>query len=84
MLTRLRQLALHPGLLPASYLEELRAGDDNSESDQPLQPVTPEEKARLQDMLAQAVEECEECPICFSLLDDARITKCTHKFCVGW
>lgn len=84
MLTRLRQLALHPGLLPVNYLEELRAVDSVSSVDQPALPVTPEQKLKLQDLLAQAIEDCEECPICFNVLDDARITSCAHMFCVGW
>ncbi|KAF6760296.1 P-loop containing nucleoside triphosphate hydrolase protein [Ephemerocybe angulata] len=84
MLTRLRQLALHPGLLPANYLQELRAADEAStKADGPVQAITQEEKLRLQDLLAQAIEDCEECPICFNLLDDARITSCAHMFCVG-
>ncbi|KAJ2925137.1 hypothetical protein H1R20_g11960, partial [Candolleomyces eurysporus] len=83
MLTRLRQLALHPGLLPANYLEELKAAEENSKGDKPAIPVTPEQKLKLQDMLAQAIEDCEECPICFNVLDDARITSCAHMFCVG-
>jgi SWI/SNF-related matrix-associated actin-dependent regulator of chromatin subfamily A3 len=84
MLTRLRQLALHPGLLPTNYLEELKAAEENSKGDKPALPVTPEQKLKLQDMLAQAIEDCEECPICFNVLDDARITSCAHMFCVGW
>ncbi|KAF8967874.1 SNF2 family N-terminal domain-containing protein [Flammula alnicola] len=68
MLTRMRQIALHPGLVPAKYLEELRSV----------------EKSRLQDLLAQAIEDCEECPICFSVLpNDARITTCAHIFCLA-
>jgi len=87
MLTRLRQLALHPGLLPTNYLEELRASENTeaeSSGNQPSAPITEEEKLRLQDLLAQAIEDCEECPICFSLLEDARITRCAHMFCVTW
>lgn len=85
MLTRLRQLALHPGLLPVNYLEELRAADAaTANAGKPQNPLSPEEKLKLQDMLAQAIEDCEECPICFNLLDDAKITSCAHRFCVSW
>ncbi|KAL0956474.1 hypothetical protein HGRIS_002620 [Hohenbuehelia grisea] len=79
MLTRLRQLALHPGLVPANYIEDLKNRQDSA--DAPTITITPEVKARLQAMLAQAIEDSEECPICFSILDDARITPCTHHFC---
>ncbi|KAJ3534925.1 hypothetical protein NMY22_g6710 [Coprinellus aureogranulatus] len=85
MLTRLRQLVLHPGLLPANYLDELNAAEAASaETDKPAKPLTPDEKFKLQDALLQAIEDCEECPICFNLLqDDSRITSCAHKFCVA-
>jgi SWI/SNF-related matrix-associated actin-dependent regulator of chromatin subfamily A3 len=86
MLTRLRQVSLHPGLVPPDYLEELRsARDADAHSDGGSQTlVTPEEKHRLQSVLSQAIEDCEECPICFNVLEDARITNCSHMFCVTW
>ena len=31
----------------------------------PVTEVSPEEKARLQEVLFQAVQDSEECPICF-------------------
>ncbi|KAF8638068.1 hypothetical protein AX16_010700 [Volvariella volvacea WC 439] len=80
MLTRLRQLALHPGLVPKSYLDGLRLGSDLSGHGKVV--LSPEEKARLQRILAQAIEDCEECPICFSVLENARITSCAHCFCL--
>lgn len=83
MLTRMRQLALHPGLLPSNYLEELRKTDDDGAADS-ISPLTPTEKLRLQDILAKAVEDCEECPICFDILNSPRITYCSHKFCLAW
>lgn len=83
MLTRMRQLALHPGLIPTNYLEELQA--DDTDDDTPKQvAVTPEEKARLQCLLVQAIEEYQECPICFGILNEPRITSCTHMFCLPW
>ncbi|KAH9998504.1 SNF2 family N-terminal domain-containing protein [Russula compacta] len=80
MLTRLRQLALHPGLIPSDYVEQLRCMED--QEDCKIQ-VTPEEKERLQSLLLQAIEDNEECPICFGILDDPRITACSHMFCLA-
>ncbi|EPQ57350.1 hypothetical protein GLOTRDRAFT_74086 [Gloeophyllum trabeum ATCC 11539] len=80
MLTRLRQLALHPGLVPVNYLEQLRAAEQNGDAPPPV-VLTPKEKIRLQSALAQAIEDNEECPICFSILSDPRITSCGHPFC---
>lgn len=81
MLTRLRQLVLHPGLIPSDYVEQLRCIED--QEDCKIQ-VTPEEKERLQNLLLQAIEDNEECPICFGILDDPRITACSHTFCLAW
>jgi SWI/SNF-related matrix-associated actin-dependent regulator of chromatin subfamily A3 len=78
----MRQLVLHTGLVPASYIEELRANDgveDNTNTSAIV--ITPADKVWLQAKLAQLLEECEECPICFGLLEDARITSCGHAFC---
>lgn len=83
MLTRMRQLVLHPALIPPNYLEELRK-DDNGDEPFPVAPLTQEKKLRLQAVLAQAIEDCEECPICFDILNDPRITYCTHRFCFAW
>lgn len=81
MLTRLRQLALHPGLIPIDYVDQLRHMDEDNDS---VMLVNPEGKARLQSLLLQAIEDCEECPICFGVLDDPRITACSHRFCLAW
>ncbi|EGO00039.1 hypothetical protein SERLA73DRAFT_167889 [Serpula lacrymans var. lacrymans S7.3] len=78
MLTRLRQLALHPGLVPSDYLEQLRANEDAPHA---AIEITPAEKLRLQALLAQLIEDSEECPICFSILTEPRITSCAHSFC---
>ena len=84
MLTRMRQIALHPGLVPENYLEELRATEASEGVSKPI-VITPVERLRLQYALAQAIEDCEECPICFGVLpDDARITSCAHMFCLAW
>jgi SWI/SNF-related matrix-associated actin-dependent regulator of chromatin subfamily A3 len=84
MLTRMRQIALHPGLVPANYLEELRAAEASEGVSKPI-VITPAERVRLQYVLAQAIEDCEECPICFGVLpNDARITSCAHMFCLVW
>ncbi|KAJ7072219.1 SNF2 family N-terminal domain-containing protein [Mycena amicta] len=75
ILTRMRQAVLHTALVPNNYLEQLRA-DDASDA-----PPEPKDKLQLQAKLNQAIEECEECPICFSELEDPRITSCGHVFC---
>ncbi|KAI9463683.1 SNF2 family N-terminal domain-containing protein [Lactarius psammicola] len=81
MLTRLRQLALHPGLIPSDYVDQLqRTEEDNN--DRTVQ-LTPEEKARMQRLLVQAIEDNEECPICFGVLSEPRITACSHWFCLA-
>lgn len=83
----MRQLALHPGLIPANYLEQLRraeeAGTDSVASQANIQ-LKPEDKLRLQGILAQAIEDNEECPICFGIFDQPRITSCSHMFCLPW
>ncbi len=85
LLTRMRQLALHPGLLPTNYLEQLRSDNQAVEEDGPTPvQITPQEKTRLQGLLSQAIEDCEECPICFGILSEPRITFCGHMFCLPW
>ncbi|KAJ3993334.1 SNF2 family N-terminal domain-containing protein [Lentinula boryana] len=80
MLTRMRQLALHPALLPRDYLDQLKQIDVGKSNHI---EVTPEVKQRLQARLSQAIEECEECPICFSVPAEVeiKITSCSHVFC---
>ncbi|TFY76637.1 hypothetical protein EWM64_g7375, partial [Hericium alpestre] len=80
LLTRLRQIALHPGLVPADYVEQLKRSEEEGG---PVIQITPEEKTRLQGILAQAIEDNEECPVCFGILDDPRITSCAHRFCLA-
>ncbi|KAI0702988.1 SNF2 family N-terminal domain-containing protein [Cerioporus squamosus] len=82
LLTRMRQLALHPGLLPPNYLEQLRSADHNDEGAPAPVQITGQDKIRLQNILAQAIEDCEECPICFGILNEPRITYCGHMFCL--
>ncbi len=82
MLTRLRQLALHPGLIPSDYVDQLqRTEEDNNDR---MVQLTPEEKACVQRLLVQAIEDEEECPICFGVLSEPRITACSHWFCLAW
>ncbi|KAK7472758.1 hypothetical protein VKT23_000868 [Stygiomarasmius scandens] len=76
LLTRLRQLALHPGLLPPNYLEQL-----DSDGTPEIAEITPEVKEKLQDRLAQFIEDSEECPICLNPPNDPKITRCAHIFC---
>lgn len=85
MLTRLRQIALDRSLVPTRYLEDLRAAakaHQHSVAAPAASNISPEEKSRLQDLLAQAIKDCEECPICFEALTDPRITTCAHRFCL--
>ncbi|KAF5380521.1 hypothetical protein D9615_004518 [Tricholomella constricta] len=82
MLTRMRQLALHPGLVPHNYLEDLRKmGADGDATPRQVSQLTPSETLRLRCLLGQALEDFEECPVCFCVLNDARITSCGHIFC---
>ncbi|KDQ28039.1 hypothetical protein PLEOSDRAFT_1042220, partial [Pleurotus ostreatus PC15] len=82
LLTRLRQLALHPNLIPRSFLEELRRSDLEDE-DKPSIELTPDLRVRLQSVLAQAIEDNEECAVCFDVLSEPRITPCAHCFCLA-
>ncbi|CCM03320.1 uncharacterized protein FIBRA_05448 [Fibroporia radiculosa] len=82
MLTRMRQLALHPGLVPADYIEQLRNAD-RAENEPVSLHITPEDKIRLQGILAKGIEDNEECPICFDIMDSPRITGCAHMFCLS-
>ncbi|TCD63046.1 hypothetical protein EIP91_006059 [Steccherinum ochraceum] len=82
MLTRMRQLVLHPGLIPRNYLQQLQAAEDGEDlAPKPAIQLKPEDRIRLQGILAQAIEDNEECPICFDILNQPRITSCSHAFC---
>ena len=82
MLTRLRQLVLHPGLIPRDYMDQLKCTEEDNNDR--IMPLTPEQKTRLQRLLLQAIEDDEECPVCFDVLRDPRITACSHWFCLAW
>ncbi|KAL1660706.1 SNF2 family N-terminal domain-containing protein [Schizophyllum commune] len=81
MLTRMRQLALHPALIPPDYVEQLKAGQEQNGAI-PVKVISAADKARLQAILARHIEDCEECPICFTIPNDPRITSCAHMFCL--
>jgi SWI/SNF-related matrix-associated actin-dependent regulator of chromatin subfamily A3 len=85
MLTRLRQLVLHPALIPRDYVEILcyaaQHGKDELTS---VINTTAQDRVRLQSVLAQMIEDNEECPICMGILQDPRITGCGHSFCLAW
>ncbi|TFK44820.1 SNF2 family N-terminal domain-containing protein [Crucibulum laeve] len=83
MLTRMRQIALHPDMVPPNYLEQLRAAEANDDIPARVKPLSADSKLHLQGLLAQAIEDCEECPICFCILNEARITSCAHMFCLA-
>jgi SWI/SNF-related matrix-associated actin-dependent regulator of chromatin subfamily A3 len=85
MITRLRQIALHPALVPAAYLEQLRHASEQADAGHAPTTLTPDDRVRLQRILAQAIEDSEECPVCFSPLGvDPRITGCAHWYCLDW
>ena len=50
----------------------------------PAIAITPADRVRLQGLLAQAIEDNEECPVCFGILAEPRITSCSHCFCLAW
>ncbi|KAG8762795.1 hypothetical protein FRC11_007751 [Ceratobasidium sp. 423] len=63
LLTRMRQIALHPGLVPYDYLQQLQSGEQYGGNDLPLPQsvnISPQEKARLQNILFHAEEDSEE------------------------
>ena len=63
MLTRLRQIVLHPGLIPPDYVQQMQASvdEDNQENENTgaLIKITPELKRRLQAILAQLIEDSQ-------------------------
>ncbi|KAJ1306199.1 hypothetical protein OPQ81_010908 [Rhizoctonia solani] len=84
LLTRMRQIALHPGLVPYNYLQQLQSGEQYGGNDLPLPPstiISPQEKSRLQNILFHAEEDSEECAICFDNLKNPRILPDGHYFC---
>lgn len=84
MLTRLRQLALHPALIPPDYGSQLLEADEEQDRGRPVREITPRGKTRLLVRLMQAIEDNEECPVCMNILDNPRITHCEHSFCLAW
>ncbi|KAF8527760.1 SNF2 family N-terminal domain-containing protein [Gautieria morchelliformis] len=83
LLTRLRQLTLHPGLIPGDYVEQLRCMGETPDKPAPAIPITSGDRIRLAALLARAIEDREECPICFDITSDPRITPCAHIFCLA-
>ncbi|KAF8678664.1 HIRAN protein [Rhizoctonia solani] len=82
LLTRMRQIALHPGLVPSDYLQQLQSGEKYGGNDPPTNNIiSPQEKARLQNILFRAEEDSEECAICFDNLKNPRILPDGHYFC---
>lgn len=84
MLTRLRQIALHPDLIPPDYAEQLMTADDDDSTVDVTCTMASKDKISLQAQLAQAIENNEECSLCMNILDDPRITRCEHRFCLVW
>lgn len=73
LLTRLRQLTLHPGLIPHDYVDQLRSMAEDPNQPASIIHLTPEDRSRLSALLARAIEDREECPICF---DISKILNC--------
>lgn len=67
MLTRMRQLALHPGLVPQNYLEQLQVEEEHGDNP-PAIRITPADKVRLQSQLAQIIEDSEVISLCHLIL----------------
>ncbi|KIO29735.1 hypothetical protein M407DRAFT_226612 [Tulasnella calospora MUT 4182] len=84
MLTRLRQLVLHPSLIPPNYLEDLRKANNQNDAaaHPPSRALGPDEVAMLQATLWQAIQDAEECSVCFDMLNNPRILPCSHYFCL--
>lgn len=63
MLTRLRQIVLHPKLIPSNYIKELENAVQEDKQNKPGQliRVSPELKVKLQLKLAQLTEDCQVC-----------------------
>ncbi|CAE6425244.1 unnamed protein product [Rhizoctonia solani] len=82
LLTRMRQIALHPGLVPYDYLQQLKSGEQSENNNiLPNTSISPQEKTRLQSILFRAEEDSEECAICFDKLKNPRILPDGHYFC---
>lgn len=82
----MRQIALHPGLVPKDYIDQLKAMLENDDPNKPQITLSPADKSRLQSRLLQAIEDYEECPVCLCTpeTNNARITACSHLFCISW
>ena len=61
MLTRLRQIVLHPKLIPANYVQELENAVQEDRENPPGQliRVSPEMKMKLQLRLAELIEDAQ-------------------------
>jgi len=66
------------------WIQELRAASKHVEHpDIPVSELTSQERIALQLRLYQAVQDVEECSICFNSLENPRILPCTHYFCLS-
>ncbi|KAM0793313.1 hypothetical protein ACM66B_000771 [Microbotryomycetes sp. NB124-2] len=83
-LLRLRQLCLHPDLVPMSIIEAL---EKTSEAQAPGQAgaqmdnVDETRMQTLQKTLRQLIDDLEECSICLDVMQNSRILPCSHAFC---
>ena len=79
LLTRLRQLALLSTLVPPNYIDDIQKDEQRHASTENL---SDEVRRRLLFKLKAAVDDAEECPICFDALTKPRITMCGHSYCL--
>lgn len=62
--------------------QELRQANLSGGGEQiPAHNLSPEELNALKQLLFKAVQDAEECSICFDVLTNARILPCSHYFC---
>ena len=79
LLTRLRQLALLSTLVPPNYIDDLQKDEQRHAA---IDTLTEEAKRALIFKLKAAIDDAEECPICFDVLTMPRITMCGHPYCL--
>lgn len=76
VLLRMRQCCNHWRMCGEERISSLLA---HLASEQKLE-LNDENKQKLQDLLQLAIEAQEECPVCYEVLHDPKITACGHPF----
>ncbi|KAL7421932.1 hypothetical protein Q5752_003704 [Cryptotrichosporon argae] len=83
ILTRMRQMCLALDLVPQSFLDEMNGAPAAGHNAVAAVSLSQEEQDALVAKLRQVIADSEECPVCFDVLDDPRITDCGHAFCLA-